>query len=230
MVSTAKNLIAQANKKNLFMNNHVLLVYFFIKYRGDQKAICDALRNKEEVTADEAAELLSVGLKPVPEETQFITICDSEYPKFWIGKMPLVLQFRGKLETVQSPEQTVIVENGALTPYLEKQQVSHITYNEEEQSIVVSGKKGILTLIAPGGYLSIFQLGTVALAIDGTADFAASAEGAKTIMKRMALPGVAGCACNKLIKRGWSLCDCADDLKACLQTETEQIEVEQEDK
>ena len=206
------------------------LLYFYVTKKGNWEEIQKSLVEKDELPdISDMQTTLEAWRKEVLEKTpeaQVISILDltstKAYPT-WLTKFrrpPYVLVYTGSLETLKPKNKLLVVEDGSISKMLRRYGIAH----------GYADANGITTYInSPevGDLVSTFvedeatarerlvSIGDRFLAIDGNPAFLETMKMFKksTDMKKLyALPGNAGCMCNKLIKSGWHLCDSGEDL------------------
>ena len=206
------------------------LLYFYATKKGNWEEIQKALSEKEELPPVATMQAtLEEWRKAILEKTpdaQVVTILDLTSTKLcptWLTKFrrpPYVLVYTGSLETLNPKNKLLVVEDGSISKMLRRYGIAH----------GYADANGITTYInSPevGDLVSNFvedevtarerlvSIGDRFLAIDGNPAFLETMKMLKksTDMKKLyALPGNAGCMCNKLIKSGWHLCDSGEDL------------------
>lgn len=207
-----------------------VLLYFYATKKGNWEEIQKALSEKEELPNVETMRTtLEDWRKAILEKTpdaQVVTILDLTSTKLyptWLTKFrrpPYVLVYTGSLETLNPKNKLLVVEDGSISKMLRRYGIAH----------GYADANGITTYInsaEEGDLVSTFMedeetarerlvaIGDRFLAIDGKANFLETMKKFKksTNTKNLyALPGNAGCMCNKLIKSGWHLCDSGEDL------------------
>lgn len=209
-----------------FEKTPIVLLYFYMKADGQWEKFKKILEEKEEISSfSAAAEELQTWIDRIVKDkpdTEFVAITQKEYPAYLKTAYhpPFVLLYQGDIDILQKKYKFLAAEDACVSNMLKKYGISHVTKGKNEVSLYynsVDGEKE-LSFQETSEDLRIKRVVDLAdrvLAVDGAADFlsALAAEGKDKNKKKLyALPGNAGCMCNKLIKQGWHLCDSGMDL------------------
>lgn len=211
------------------INPQNTLLYLFCNKKGNWEEIRKALAEKEELpdstvissTLDTwKAEMLTKD--PEMQVLTILNVTTKEYP-IWLTKLhrpPFVVVYTGDLEILNPKNKPLIIEAGDVTKAFRRYGITH-GYTEADGFTLYANtpESGdtVLKIYETGEAATerLISIGDRFLATDGQKGFLEKMKTFKkdTDKKKLyALPGKAGCTCNKLIKSGWHLCDSGEDL------------------
>ncbi len=211
------------------INPQNTLLYLFCNKKGNWEEIRKALAEKEELpdstTVSSTLDKWKAEMLAKDPEMQVLTILNvttKEYP-VWLTKLrrpPFVIVYTGSFELLNPKNKLLVVENGDITKMLRRYGIAHGYAEPDSITLYANTAEAgdtVNKIYETGESASerLISIGDRFLAIDGQPGFLEKLKALKkdTDKKKLyALPGNAGCMCNKLIKSGWHLCDCGEDL------------------
>lgn len=200
-----------------------VIIYLHVIKKGVWEDVYKAISEKEALPSDLDA-CRRVVNKFLSKHPNVVTIVDPAYPDVMKRRKhpAFVVSFAGDLGVIEY-DQIIALETEALSPALTNHGLRHAflddngwchiriprldistgEYSNKELVLEDDRKHSIFTMIA---------LCRKAVAINGEEDFSENFRSSFHEKELYALPGNSGCACNKLIKSGWHLCDSWQDL------------------
>ena len=211
------------------INPATTLIYLYYEQKGNWEGIRKALAEKVELpdasTITTALDGWRADMLAKDPEMNILTILDvstKEYPA-WLTKVrrpPFVVVYTGNLELMNPKSKLLVVENGDITKMLRRYGIMHGYADTDSITLYANTAESgdtVSKMYETGDAAAerLISIGDRFLAIDGQKGFLEKLSALKKDTdkrKLFALPGNAGCMCNKLIKSGWHLCDSGEDL------------------
>lgn len=202
------------------LTSREVLIYLYVKKKGNWKEIYKALSEKEPLPADLTTCRVEID-KFLAKHPKTVTLVDSDFPKTLQSRKhpPFVLPYEGELKLADY-DQIVAIEDCTLAAIFANHKIRHCFVDEKGSCHIriptTEGEGTYKELVFEDdrehSILTMAAISKKFVATQGDRSFVTVFEDALDKSNLFALPGNSGCECNKLIKERWHLCDCPADV------------------